>query len=274
MNVRTPFVANAEATKLMQPSIGTLDNPAKCAQTTAVFGIAFGQHGFNSPSDQGSAVVLGIVSPVPLHSVRTLARSAALSRNGGNGIHQREQLRYIVAIRARDGGGQRKTVRIGKDMVLRTVFPPIRRVRPSLVPPKTARTLQLSTTARDQSIWSVPWRWLRIMCRMSCHTPASCQSRSLRQQVIPHPQPISRGRSSQGMPVFSTNRMPLRAWRSGTKGRPPLGWALGGGRHDSMTAHSSSVSNGLAMNSSSMTRKSCLCPCNHRLDSARKNRFC
>jgi hypothetical protein len=36
---------------------------------------------------------------------------------------------------------------------------------------------------------------------------------SRRQQLMPEPQPISSGRYSQGMPVFSTNRMPLRACR-------------------------------------------------------------
>ncbi len=42
-------------------------------------------------------------------------------------------------------------------------------------------------------------------------TPASFQSWSRRQQVMPQPQPISAGRSSQGMPVLRTKRMPVRA---------------------------------------------------------------
>jgi hypothetical protein len=48
------------------------------------------------------------------------------------------------------------------------------------------------------------------------HTPVACQSRSRRQQVMPDPQPISCGRYSQGMPVRSTKRIPVKAWRSGT----------------------------------------------------------
>jgi hypothetical protein len=59
--------------------------------------------------------------------------------------------------------------------------------------------------------------------------PAVAQSRSRRQQVIPLPQPISWGRYSQGMPVFSTNKIPVSAARSGTRGRPPFGLGGSGG---------------------------------------------
>ncbi len=38
------------------------------------------------------------------------------------------------------------------------------------------------------------------------------------EQVMPEPQPISWGSISQGMPLFSTNRMPVRAARSSMRG--------------------------------------------------------
>jgi hypothetical protein len=44
-----------------------------------------------------------------------------------------------------------------------------------------------------------------------------------RQHVMPLPQPISWGSISQGMPLRRTKRMPVRAARSGTGGRPPFG---------------------------------------------------
>ena len=258
----------------MQPCIGTFHDPPKHAQTTAVFGMALRQYGFDPSCDEGARVGLGMVGPIPLHAIGSLARSAALSRNGRNGIHQGKQLSYIMAIRPGDGGRQRKTLRIGEDMVLRPVFPAIRRIRPGFVPPKTARTLELSTTARDQSIRSAPWRWLRTICKMSCQTPASCQSRSLRQQLIPLPQPISLGKSSQGMPVLSTKRIPVRAFRCEIGGRPPLGYDLRGGKQRSMTAQSSSVSIGLAMCSSSMTNRNPFPEFHHRLSRDQRNRFC
>ncbi len=83
--------------------------------------------------------------------------------------------------------------------------------------------------ARDQS--STPWSdsssstsW----CSRS-HTAASCHSRSRRQAVCPEPNPSSGGRSRQRHPVTRTNKIPSRAYRSGTRGRPPGPRAAGGG---------------------------------------------
>jgi hypothetical protein len=85
-----------------------------------------------------------------------------------------------------------------------------------------------------------------VRCNSS-HTPASCHSLSLRQQVIPEPQPISLGSISQGIPLLSTNRMPLRAARSSMRGLPP--WGLGGssGSSGSIISQSSSLTSSLAM---------------------------
>ena len=54
-------------------------------------------------------------------------------------------------------------------------------------------------------------------------TPAACQSRKRFQQVMPQPQPISCGKSSQGMPVLRMKMIPVRTLRSSRKGRPPSG---------------------------------------------------
>ena len=88
-------------------------------------------------------------------------------------------------------------------------------------------------------------------------TPWSSQSRSRRQQVIPEPQPISWGRYSQGMPVRSTNRMPVRQARSGMRGRPPLGLGGSGGKRGLMSSHNSSGKIGLAVRAPSSPP----CPC-------------
>jgi hypothetical protein len=54
------------------------------------------------------------------------------------------------------------------------------------------------------------------------------------------------GSISQGMPVLSTNRMPVRAALWGTRGLPPLGLSGSSGNSDSITSHSSSVTRSLA----------------------------
>ncbi len=142
---------------------------------------------------------------------------------------------------------QRRALPVDQDVLLRPRLPAISWIRPGFGPPFLARKLAESRLARLQSIRSAaPRRSSRTVCSR-CQTLARCQSRSRRQQVIPDPQPISRGRYSHGTPVFSTKMNPVRAARSGTRGRPPLG--LGGslGSSGAMIVHSSSVTNCFAM---------------------------
>jgi hypothetical protein len=63
---------------------------------------------------------------------------------------------------------------------------------------------------------------------------------------MPHPQFISAGKSSQGMPVLSTNRIPVNACRWVIGGRPPFFEGTCGGNSGSMNAHRSSGNSGLA----------------------------
>jgi general L-amino acid transport system substrate-binding protein len=69
-----------------------------------------------------------------------------------------------------------------------------------LLAPPIARTPEASSDARDQSMWSsVPSSLSSTLCSRS-QTPAACQSRSRRQHVITHPQPISCGRYPRESP--------------------------------------------------------------------------
>lgn len=153
----------------------------------------------------------------------------------------------VVYVGGRLDDGQRDAVAIDNDVTLAPKLAPIRRVWAGLLAPRGAGTGAESTEARDQSIRSA-WPSLSSSTRCSrCQTPPCCQSRKRRQHVMPEPQPISLGRYSQGMPVFKTNRMPVRAARSSTRGRPPLGLGRSGGSNGRMTAHNSSVTRGFAM---------------------------
>ncbi|AUX20782.1 uncharacterized protein SOCEGT47_081980 [Sorangium cellulosum] len=58
-------------------------------------------------------------------------------------------------------------------------------------------------------------------------------------------QPSSCGRYSQGIPVFSTNKIPVRAIRSGVRGRPPCGFGSAFGNRGSIRSQSSSGTNSL-----------------------------
>ena len=143
------------------------------------------------------------------------------------------------------GGGERYGERdapsLDHNMALRALFAAIRRVLADLFAPLFAATLAESRHALDQSIRSAsPRRSSNTRCRRR-HTPASCQSRSLRQQVAPEPQPISLGSISQGIPLLRTQTMPARAARSFTRGLPPFGFAGSVGKSGSMISHSSSL---------------------------------
>ncbi len=98
------------------------------------------------------------------------------------------------------------------------------------------------------SLGRAPARWRRssrVRWTLS-QTPALCQSRSRFQHVIPV-HPSSCGRSSHGMPVRKTNTMPVRAMRSGVRGRPRRERRCGFGMCGSIIAHSSSSTRRRAM---------------------------
>jgi hypothetical protein len=86
----------------------------------------------------------------------------------------------------------------------------------------------------------------RTSCSRS-QTPACCQSRSRRQQVIPHPQPNSCGNIVQGMPLRKTNKIPVSTSRLPTGGRPPFDDVAVGGNKGSTRFHNPSDTSGLAM---------------------------
>lgn len=258
----------------MQPRQCTLDDPAVDAQTAAMRDTAVGQHRFDPQLHKRIAMRTRMIRPITLDTIRTATGVSALTGDRRDRVNQRQKLGHVVPVRAGEYRGERNTVRIGDDMVLRAVFPAIRGVGAGLRPPKTARTEALSTTARDQSILLASRNRLSNLWWTSCQTPASCHSCSRRQQVMPHPHPISCGRSSQGMPVLSTNRMPVnvRRWSIGL--RPPLGRGLGGGRQGSMSFQSSSVSSGLAIGSSSMATKESILQSTHRFTNSSNMTFC
>ena len=134
---------------------------------------------------------------------------------------------------------QGNAMTIANQVALTATLSPICRIWPSQQPPKTARTEQLSITARDQSIWpsresqSSNAKWIKSQI------PSRCQSRN-RQQLIPEPQPSAFGSSRQGVPLRSTKIMPARQARSVRRGRPPRGLGDRLGRRGSIKFHNAS----------------------------------
>jgi hypothetical protein len=254
MYVITFFVPHTQASLIEQPIEGCLYHIAESAKAAAMWCVAFCYHRFNATLSQRFAdLLLGIVSAIRKHFIRPFARATSWLLDWWNCIDQWQSHFGVMDICTRVIYGQRSTLSINNQMAFRAILAPIRGIRAGSRPPKTARTEQLSIAEQDQSIASANPSSSSRDCHIFCQTPAACQSRRRRQQVMPLPQPISLGRYSHGIPLLSTNRMPVRQARSGVGGRPPLGLGGRAGMCGLMRCHSSSVSSGLAIITSSMT---------------------
>jgi hypothetical protein len=168
-----------------------------------------------------------IVALVGMEFGRSSLRSANAVADWRHGIDQLVEEAAVVDVCRGDPQGEWDAVGIGDDRPLGPGWAAIARMGTGLFVPLFAATDALSRQARLQLVaFARPKRSSRTRCS-PFQIPAACQSRPRCQQVIPEPQPISRGSISQGTPLFSTNRMPLspgataQAGAGVAAGRPP-----------------------------------------------------
>lgn len=249
MDTRSPLVADIQPPKSMKPRHGAFDDPAGPAQPTAMVGAPFGQLGLNAALLECVAMRLRVVRPVTLDQFRFPDGPPGTAAQQRHGVHQREQLGDVVLIGGRQDRDERNPLRVGENVMFRPGLAAIGRVRSSFFPPRNARSDALSTTARSKS--RSPRR-RNSVSRALCNrfqTPARCHRTRRRQQVLPDPQPISGGSMFQGMPLRSTNRMPVKTARSGIGLRPAYRRRRERrfGSRGSMHVHNSSSSKGLVM---------------------------
>ena len=254
MNIVAAFITNSESAKLVKPRKRSLDHPAEDAQSAAVFCSAFGQNCIYAHFSQYNSMRLAVVGSIALHTLRTFPRTSHFAGYRRNRLNQRHKLGNVMTVGACQFHRERDAACIGDNVMFRPQLPSIRRIRAGFRPPKTARTDDESTTAREKSILSFSRRWSRsIRCILS-QMPAFCQSFKRRQHVCPEPQPISFGRYCQGIPVFSTKMMPVNTLRSSTGGLPPLGRGGRSGIIALMSFHNLLSNSGLAMCLSSVPK--------------------
>ena len=244
MDVRTPLVAHRQPPVPRQPRQRPLDHPPMPSQPLARVDAAPGDARLYPSLTERLSAAGKVVALVGVQLRRALARAARAARrtlDRLDGVHQLLQDLRVVYVRGGERYGERDAPSVRNNVALRARFAAIRRVLADLFAPLFAATLAESRHALDQSIRSAsPRRSSKTRCRRR-HTPAFCQSRSLRQQVEPEPQPISLGSISQGTPLLRTKTMPVRAARSSTRGLPPFGFGGSGGKSGSMVSHSSSL---------------------------------
>lgn len=245
------FVADDETPELIDPSEGSLDNPAVSAEVFAALEAAPGDAGRDASGAQVAPAAVKIVAFVGVEFVRSVAGSTAPLADRMNRVHDISQRHAVVAVGAGQDESKRDAGPINQDVSLRARLAAVGRVRADRIAPFLAATDEESTDARDQSISparlrrSSMWRWTRS------HRPTFCQARSRRQQVMPEQPATSKGRRSHGIAVYSTNRMPTNASRASIGGRPPLGRGASGGMSGAISAHNSSGRSFLAMPQSS-----------------------
>ena len=247
MDIGAPFITHPQPPVLVEPGEGALHHPAVTAQPLAGVDPFPGDADFDVALAEGTAAAGNVVGLVGVAFVWPFAAAAVGLPDRGDSIeHLREDDR-LVAVGSGQEFGQWQPAAFDGDMTFDARFGAIRGVGTGQFAPLFAGTLAASTLTRLQSMRPAsPSRSSSARCNAS-HTPAACQSRSRRQQVTPEPQPISWGSSSQGMPDCSTKMMPVRAARSETRGRPPLGLGGSGGSSGATTAQRSSLTRGLVM---------------------------
>ena len=242
MDAWTPFVPQIESTKSMEPGQGAFDDPARASQAAAMGTAAFRQLAGDPATLEFVAMGLRVIPAVALHEARLPQGPTRAAAQRRNAVDQWQQLGHVVPVRRREARDDRNPVRVGKNVMFRPGLTAIGRVRSSFFPPRSARSEALSTMARARSRRprrrnSVSrTRWSRFQ------TPARCHRTRRRQHVLPDPQPISLGSIFHGMPLRSTNRMPVNTARSGIGVRPAC-WRLRGrrlGNSGAIRVHNSS----------------------------------
>lgn len=245
MNTETAFVPNDEPSEAVDPGETSFDDPSVTAE--------FLRGVLTSSRDAGANIALlaGITAaPVIVRFVgMQLAWPTALAGDSRNGVDQFFERHAVMDIGAGQQKGERNALGVHHEMAFCAWPASICWIRLRRSLPFLAAIEEESTQARFQSMRSASCGRRSSSWCSRVHTPASCQSRNRRQQVMPEPPPISRGSISHGIPERNTNRMPVRAARDDTRGRPPLGFGRSGGNNGSTINHRESGSNGEAITS-------------------------
>jgi len=238
----TPFIAEFQSSEVSKPTERALHDVAGLSQSAAVrevspqrFQERLDAQPFHQPSQRRASV-----SRVPLQALGLRPRSAARSWNRR---HRDDQVQGDVIVTCVSGSRfdhQRQPLGVGQHMTFAAFFRTVGWIGTGVRPPKTARTLALSMTARSRLMAPALPSAVSSSAWSFDHTARRVHAANRRQQVLPLPQPISIGRACQGIPVFRTKMIPVSAGRCSTHGRPPLGEDGGsGGSNGSIRFHNS-----------------------------------
>ena len=147
MDVGASLVADAEATVLVQPGEGALDDPALAAESGSVWRVAFGDERSDAAGAELVSVGSGVVAAVGEENLRSASGSSALAPDGRDRVEEREELGDVGTV----GGGQEAGSGIPHASVITWCLLPARArstgLGPVLSPPK-ARAAKRSRRRR------------------------------------------------------------------------------------------------------------------------------
>lgn len=200
----------------------TLDDPTMPPQPFAAFDTAACDTGLDAALSQITSATSEVMPFVSVQFARALARLTVQARYRRNGIKRGLECHRIVSFGPRDRDSQRNAACIYDDVSLRFELAAVGRVGAGFLAPGAGDTgsIDAHTLPIDLVVLTQPTQHRQMQpMPYTGRLPA----RRRRQHVMPLPKPSSCGRSSHGIPVCSTYRMPLSAARSSTVRRcPPL----------------------------------------------------
>ena len=239
-------ITDLNTTKVLQPSVGTLDFPASSITAQLAFVLeraanpaaAIGYDQFRSSAQQTSPQGIGIITTVSNHSPQPFPRTSAL---GTRYSHPRQcafREPKLGNLRRRKLRSDRYALAVDHHHALRT-FPATGLAHSRA--PFFAITKVASRKASSQSRSLRSSKRASSACQACNHTPSSSHRRRRRQQV--EPSGNSAGKSRHRAPTRRTQRMPSKQLRLDAQGRPrPSRRRLGSGNKSLICFHCWSVS--------------------------------
>jgi hypothetical protein len=223
MGLDASLKSDPQLSEARVPGVRALDNPSMASKPVVALDSSAGNAGFDATRSEMFMATLEVIAFVRMQLVRPASRPAFDPVHGRKRIDQLLKHHRVMPIRSGHAKHQRNPFLVGDEVALAAEFASVCRVGARVRAPRGLGTDAASRLARLRSNCPAPRSSASKTICMRCHTPFACHCRSRRQQVMPLPYPSSAGRCSHGVPVRSTNKMPLSAFSSSSLGLPPLG---------------------------------------------------
>lgn len=151
MDVVAAVGADEQATAVMQPGEGALDDPTVAAETGAVLDLAASDQRLDAALPNEPAVLVMVVAAVGDQRSRPTSWPTDAAADERHPVEQLEQLGDVVAVAASERPGERDTAAVYEQVVLAAAAAPVDRAGTGLGAPFFACRWLESAIARSHS---------------------------------------------------------------------------------------------------------------------------